>query len=323
MYFLDMSPYYPFQDKVKNICHEMQYLCNKGIALFSVNLEADLPGDCSLVFYADEQPPLVISHTNRRKYTLNFTAQNLTTTFNRTACDYDSYSGFSLVIEANYIVPTNNEVLGPNYSLIVGISSGGFVLVCFVVIVSAIYFVKKRQKWYNRIYKILKEMNVSENEIAEMKSKSHELLIKPGRNHINFDMELGRGVSSTVYKGFLMGLAPLHKILETENDRKFSDCDVAVKCTHHFGQSEVEKFFKEIDVMKAIGYHTNVMCMLGWALSGDVPCMVFEIAEKDLLGFVTEYEECPLEQIPYDKFKSILLQITQGLSLKHSTTDNF
>src|SRR3569623_1905950 len=119
-------------------------------------------------------------------------------------------------------------------------------------------------------------MRMSPEEIVEMKEKSDELLILPNKIHINFDHSFGQGSSSTVYKGYLMGTAPLHLIEKSIVTQRFMDCHVAEKVTTHFGRDEVERLFIEIDAMNKIGYHEYVMCMLGWALPGDAPCLVYD-----------------------------------------------
>uniref|UniRef100_A0A914E299 receptor protein-tyrosine kinase n=1 Tax=Acrobeloides nanus TaxID=290746 RepID=A0A914E299_9BILA len=156
-------------------------------------------------------------------------------------------------------------------------------------------------------------MNMSPEEIDEMKSKSDEMMIQHGKIHINFEKVFGKGVSSTVFKGYLIGPSPLHRQQKTAQTQKFADCNVAVKVTNRFGQTEVEQLFKEIDAMKKMGYHENVMCMLGWALPGDTPCLVFEIAEKDLLHYVSEFRDAVAEVVPYQTFLDILRQIILGM----------
>jgi argininosuccinate synthase len=76
-------------------------------------------------------------------------------------------------------------------------------------------------------------MNMSPEEIVEMKKKSDELLILPTKIHINFDHILGQGSSSTVYQGYLVGPAPLHLIHRSIATQRFVDCDVAVKVANN------------------------------------------------------------------------------------------
>ena len=64
--------------------------------------------------------------------------------------------------------------------------------------------------------------------------------------------------------------------------------------------------------MKKIGYHENVMCMLGWALPDKAPCLVYDIAEMSVLSFVSDFREKPDDHLPCKKFLSILWQVTRG-----------
>ena len=305
-----MSPNYPNEDTVGGQYDANLYSCNSGLAFYKVTLTADIPENCSFIFYSDDQIPVELSNVSVTNQTLLFNAtKNLTTIFDGRNCSKSTFRGYLLNIYAEYIVLSKDKTVDPDWPLIIGSSGGGLILICITVITVAIYCIRSRQKRYDQIYKILKEMNMSPEEIAEMKSKSDEMMIQHGKIHINFDKVFGKGVSSTVFKGHLIGPSPLHEQQKTAQTQQFVDCDVAVKVTNKFGQTEVEQLFKEIDAMKKMGYHENVMCMLGWALPGDTPCLVFEIAEKDLLHYVSEFRDAVAEVMPYQKFLDILRQI--------------
>uniref|UniRef100_A0A914DC56 Protein kinase domain-containing protein n=1 Tax=Acrobeloides nanus TaxID=290746 RepID=A0A914DC56_9BILA len=287
------------------------FACESGIATWKVSINVAIPEKCPFIFYADDQPPVRVWNASLSHLILNFTAVKLVTVFNGTACANDTYRGYVVQIDAEYTEPDNTKTVPIDYPLIIGLSAGGFIVACMIIVSIAIYCIRSKQERYNKIYELLKEMNLTQEEINEMKLKSNELLIKPGKIHINFDTILGKGASSTVHKGHLIGSAPLHEQRKNEQTEQFVDCDVAVKVTSHFGASEVEQLFKEIDAMKKIGYHENVMCLLGWALPGETPCLVFEIAHKDLLHYVLDFKEFVAELVPYKNFLSILWQITK------------
>uniref|UniRef100_A0A914CZD0 receptor protein-tyrosine kinase n=1 Tax=Acrobeloides nanus TaxID=290746 RepID=A0A914CZD0_9BILA len=295
-------------------------VCESGTATWKVSINAEIPENCPFIFYADDQPPVKVWNASLFHLILNFTAVKLVAVFNGTACANDTYRGYVMQIDAEYTKSdtTWTKIVPHDYLLIIGLSGGGFIVACTIIVSIAINCIRSKQKRYNQIYKLLKEMNLTQEEINEMKLKSDELMIKPGKIHINFDTILGKGASSIVYKGHLIGSAPLHEQRKNEQTGQFVDCDVAVKVTNHFGQSEVEQLFKEIDAMKKIGYHENVMCLLGWALPGETPCLVFEIAHKDLLCYVMELKELVAELVPYKNFFSILWQITTGMQFTAS-----
>uniref|UniRef100_A0A914CW72 Uncharacterized protein n=1 Tax=Acrobeloides nanus TaxID=290746 RepID=A0A914CW72_9BILA len=51
-------------------------------------------------------------------------------------------------------------------------------------------------------------------------------------------------------------------------------------------RDEFEQIIREIDSLKQIGYHQYIMSLLGWYMYNDVPCLVFDVAQRDLLSFV-------------------------------------
>uniref|UniRef100_A0A914DIU7 Serine-threonine/tyrosine-protein kinase catalytic domain-containing protein n=1 Tax=Acrobeloides nanus TaxID=290746 RepID=A0A914DIU7_9BILA len=81
---------------------------------------------------------------------------------------------------------------------------------------------------------------------------------------------------------------------------------------NQFGQNAVEQLFKEIEALKTIGDYENIMCMLGWAMPEKTPCLVFEIANFDLLHYLSEFQTKAVEQVLYKEFLSILLQVIRG-----------
>uniref|UniRef100_A0A914E5T0 Protein kinase domain-containing protein n=1 Tax=Acrobeloides nanus TaxID=290746 RepID=A0A914E5T0_9BILA len=155
-------------------------------------------------------------------------------------------------------------------------------------------------------------MRLSPQEIMTFKEKSDQLLIKPGKLFINYENILGHGSSSTIYKGHISGPSPLHLSTQLIETQTFCDCDVAVKVARNFGSGEVELLYKEIQALKTLGYHENISCMLGWAIPGETPCLVFDIAKMDLLQYVRGFRDAAKGMVPYKDFLSFLWQITRG-----------
>uniref|UniRef100_A0A914CXP0 Protein kinase domain-containing protein n=1 Tax=Acrobeloides nanus TaxID=290746 RepID=A0A914CXP0_9BILA len=233
-----MSPSYPNMANLGLYVDGNVFACYSGTATWKVSINAEIPENCPFIFYADDQPPVKVWNASLFHLILNFTAVKLVFVFNGTACANDTYRGYVVQFDAEYIEPDTIKTLLPDYLLIIGLSGGGFIVACMIIVSIAIYCIRSKQKRYNKIYKLLEEMNLTQEEINEMKLKSDELLIKPGKIHINFDTILGKGASSTVYKGHLIGLAPLYEQRKNEQTEQFVDCDVAVKVTNHFGTNE-------------------------------------------------------------------------------------
>uniref|UniRef100_A0A914EMQ6 Protein kinase domain-containing protein n=1 Tax=Acrobeloides nanus TaxID=290746 RepID=A0A914EMQ6_9BILA len=308
-HYVAMSPNYPYNSSVDSWFDWYIYSCKSGMAVYTVTISADIPESCALRFYPDDQPSYELVNTTVYNHILYFKTTNLTLLFNGSECPDAFYTGYTIQIDAEYIART--KTVPYSYTLIIALSCVGFVIVCIFVGVIAIYWIRSRQSRYDKLYKLLKEFNMKPEEIAEMKAKTDVFLIKPGKIHINFDTPLGKGVSSTVYKGRLIGPSSLHEQQNSAETQQFADCDVAIKVINNFGQKEADQLFKEIDAMKKIGFHENLMCMLGWTLSGEIPCLVFEIAQKDLLHYVPAFRDLATEMVPYQEFLSILYQITK------------
>jgi hypothetical protein len=310
-----MSPSYPHISNVNSFYYIEQYVFNKGEAEFIISLYADIPENCTLFINATDTLNFEFSNITLYNKNLSFVSTQFMFIFDGSEppCADAMYRGFAALIEGNYVPLLNStEIIGSKNVLIIGLCAGSFVIICIFIFSGAIFFIRKRQSRYNKIYKILKDMHISSEEIVEMKEKSDEFMIMRKNLHIYFHDALGKGVSSTVYKGHLLGTAPLHEQQKSVNTEKFIDCTVAVKVANRLGQTEVEELFKEVNAMKMIEYHENVACLLGWAFHRESLCLVLEIAQKDLLNYVKEFRETLKEMIPYKNFISILRQIIEG-----------
>uniref|UniRef100_A0A914D0E8 Protein kinase domain-containing protein n=1 Tax=Acrobeloides nanus TaxID=290746 RepID=A0A914D0E8_9BILA len=312
-----MSPNYPsWSHASTNKSDLIEY--NVEYASITLKIFAFIPEQSYFTIYDSNTTFVNITHEN---YTN-------TITFNSTQFQIDLVSYNSTVQWQGYLVqawgsrinPPNNTIVhyvhekgGLREGLIIGLSCLGLVVILVVIALVTRHQLKKRYHKFDQLCNALKGMNLSPEEIIALKEKSDQLLISPSKLHINFDHIFGQGSTSTVYKAYLMGSAPLHLLQRSIVTQRFADCDVAAKITNRFGKSEVEQLFKEIEAMKAIGYHENVMCILGWALSEETPCLVYDIAEKDVLNYVMEFKDASDDQVPYKKFLSILWQTARGM----------
>uniref|UniRef100_A0A914E1H6 Serine-threonine/tyrosine-protein kinase catalytic domain-containing protein n=1 Tax=Acrobeloides nanus TaxID=290746 RepID=A0A914E1H6_9BILA len=311
-----MSPNYPSSSHASvNKSDLIEYFV--GYASITLKIFAFIPEQCYFTIY------------NSNTTFVNITAENYnkTITFNSTQFQIDFVSYNSTVQWQGYLVQAwgsrinlpNNTIVyyfhekgGLREGLIIGLSCLGLVVILVVIALTTRHQLKKRYNKFDQLCNALKEMNLSPEEIIALKEKSDQLLISPSKLHINFDHFFGQGTTSTVYKAYLMGPAPLHLLQRSIVTQRFADCDVAVKVTNCFGKNEVKQLFKEIEAMKKIGYHENVMCILGWALSEETPCLVYDIAEKNVLNYVMEFRDAIDDQVPYNKFLSILWQTARA-----------
>ena len=142
--------------------------------------------------------------------------------------------------------------------------------------------------------------------ITELKEVTDALRIEKDKLLIFYERPLGTGASSMVYRGILSGVSPLAKMTNNTMDtQQFRDCEVAAKLALQFGNDEVEQLLKEIEVMRIVQYHTNVISMLGWVMLNNKPGLVFEIAEQDLLTYVETLRTKDEQDIPFSNVQRV------------------
>ena len=144
-------------------------------------------------------------------------------------------------------------------------------------------------------------------------SRKDPYLINENKQQIDFNKNIGKGCSATVYQGHLQGPSPLyltHKSIQTQH---FQDCNVAIKVAGKHGNNEDEMLLQEIDTMKQLGYQEHIIAMLGWCMHRERPCAVFELAATgDLLSEVRRRKENEPEKMSLKEIFSILWQIATG-----------
>uniref|UniRef100_A0A914EJW1 Serine-threonine/tyrosine-protein kinase catalytic domain-containing protein n=1 Tax=Acrobeloides nanus TaxID=290746 RepID=A0A914EJW1_9BILA len=213
------------------------------------------------------------------------------------------FAGYYIGDEVNTKEPDSN-LAKKSYYWIIGLGCGFIVIFLVAIGIIGYCIFKKKQKRYEQLFDLLKEMQISADDIMTFKEKSDQMFIKPEKILINYENILGQGSCSTVYKGHITGPSPLFMATKLIETQKLCDCDVAVKVARNFGPGEVELLYKEIQAMKTIGFHENIMCMLGWAMPGETPCLVFDIAKMALLQFVRGFREVNKEDVPFKDFVS-------------------
>ncbi|KAE9552872.1 hypothetical protein FO519_003937 [Halicephalobus sp. NKZ332] len=130
---------------------------------------------------------------------------------------------------------------------------------------------------------------------------------------INFTNILGRGSSATIYKAFLSTKSPLSENIPRLETQHFTKCHVAVKASLCYNFMDSDQINKEIEVMKVLEYHPNICGFLGWTMARELPCLVFELVESDLLKWSKSFRETHSKMPPIKDIYKILWQIANGM----------
>ncbi|CAH1791170.1 unnamed protein product [Owenia fusiformis] len=109
-----------------------------------------------------------------------------------------------------------------------------------------------------------------------------------------FGEVLGRGAFGQVSKGYIKGEAP--KNMNTANQDALIRAQsinkpVAIKMIHEYAlESSKEEFTKEINLMKKIGSHPNVVSMIGCCTIHEPICLIVEhVPDGDLLHYLRKH----------------------------------
>lgn len=134
--------------------------------------------------------------------------------------------------------------------------------------------------------------------------------------------QLGHGAYGQVYKGKLIGASPGILRHHKNEGPQFTDCDCAVKMLPKYASDSARaEFMHEIELMKTLGFHDNIVSMLGCITAANKSCLVIEYcASRDLLRFLKkrrtdlEISKSMDEQIECTKeFLNFAWQIAQGM----------
>uniref|UniRef100_A0A914VJA9 Protein kinase domain-containing protein n=1 Tax=Plectus sambesii TaxID=2011161 RepID=A0A914VJA9_9BILA len=101
--------------------------------------------------------------------------------------------------------------------------------------------------------------------------------------------KLGSGAFCVVFKGKLVGKAPICKIQPSVALQCFENCEVAVKKLPEYASDlAMDDFVQEIDFMKRIGYHLHLISILGCITDPQLEaCLIIEYCSNgDLLKYV-------------------------------------
>ncbi|CAJ0590330.1 unnamed protein product [Cylicocyclus nassatus] len=187
-----------------------------------------------------------------------------------------------------------------------------------ILIVATILY-RQKYMWMEKLNRFRNHHNddkeVDDDEIIDYWELSPEKVIIKNE-------QLGHGAYGQVYKGKLIGPSPgIQRYYKTEAAR-FTDCDCAVKMMPKYASDSTRKeFMHEIELMKTLGCHDNIVCMLGCITAASKTCLVIEFcACRDLLRYLKqrrvelEINRSIDEQIECTKeFLNFAWQIAQGM----------
>uniref|UniRef100_A0A914QSN5 Protein kinase domain-containing protein n=1 Tax=Panagrolaimus davidi TaxID=227884 RepID=A0A914QSN5_9BILA len=150
---------------------------------------------------------------------------------------------------------------------------GGIIIGIVVVLISLFLFCRRRRQQQKRMEEIRlshqNPLNIDEWELTW-----DNLMIK--------GEELGSGAFGQVLQGKLLGLEKTKsgKLIEEKED-------VAIKILQRYTNELSEKnFLNEIQMMKQINGHKNIVKMIGCITVGDRICLVFEFCPyRDFLQY--------------------------------------
>uniref|UniRef100_A0A914DRL3 Protein kinase domain-containing protein n=2 Tax=Acrobeloides nanus TaxID=290746 RepID=A0A914DRL3_9BILA len=152
------------------------------------------------------------------------------------------------------------------------------------------------------------------DDIQEFNKNKDQFLISRKNLAIDYDIILGKGASSTVYKGYLKGRSPLLNVENSIKCQQYQDCDIAVKVASTLGQIEATRWMQEIEAIKRLGYNEYIVSMLGWCIYKNSYCLAFEMATSDLLTYVRSLSVRDKSEIDLKHFVAYLWQICNAMS---------
>lgn len=109
---------------------------------------------------------------------------------------------------------------------------------------------------------------------------------------------VGGGISSNVYRGVFKA-------------HPFTSQKVIIKVASNRFMAEMEQVDQEIELLKKIGYHENVVCMIGYTEIESKSAILMEVLDQNLSTFL-QHRDLYKASIEYKKFYKILRDVTQG-----------
>ena len=94
----------------------------------------------------------------------------------------------------------------------------------------------------------------------------------------------------------------------------FQDCSVAVKQSDTTTKSSI---INEISILRQIGYHRNIITLLGYTKVTDTISMIMELAERNLLEYLRsireKIDEHEIERVSSTRLLAMIRQVVNGM----------
>ncbi|XP_070576925.1 vascular endothelial growth factor receptor 3-like isoform X2 [Ptychodera flava] len=170
-------------------------------------------------------------------------------------------------------------------------------LLCVVVVIILIYVYFR----YQRLYSTKSNITEDKEEGIPNIYISPKLYRRPhpdphdrwevSHSRITFGEVLGQGAFGQVMKGKIEGRVLTHQNSQSslvKESVKCQDVEVAVKMLHeHAESSQKQEFLREIDLMKDIGHHSNVVSIIACCTIQEPLCLIVEHCQQgDLLNYL-------------------------------------
>ncbi|CAJ0954322.1 unnamed protein product, partial [Mesorhabditis belari] len=143
---------------------------------------------------------------------------------------------------------------------------------------------------------------------------------------VDYENKLGSGAFCNVFKGRIVGEAPVCQLQPSLRSAQFRDCEVAVKMLPSFADDIARSdFMQEINFMKSLRYHLHLVSMLGYVSDRKSPMLIVEFCPHgDLLHYIRERKDFIQSGVNNEsgvrikEIVSFAWQIAQGLEYLNS-----
>uniref|UniRef100_A0A914Q555 Protein kinase domain-containing protein n=1 Tax=Panagrolaimus davidi TaxID=227884 RepID=A0A914Q555_9BILA len=196
--------------------------------------------------------------------------------------------------------------------VIIGVS----ILAIVIIAANVLYWRFLRPK--DPIDMIAQNFKLNEEEKKLFSNARDKLFIDETMVEVDYNVILGRGASSTVYKAVIKGIAPSLRPKKELESAVSEDYIVAAKVSNQFGREQIEELIGEIEAARTLENHPNICSMLGWSTHLGAPCLLFESMELDLLSYIKSLR---VESIDTTSENDSLSQASVPISEHYSVPD--